>query len=112
MNFRMNKTLRFWVDVEYEKRKWEAGNRNKHRLIAEILQEFEQRGDAIPECQQENRLEAESVDAHAPCRRRTRRGRRPGGFPLMAEATLLNSNPSYSLFLSRQCTHHPILRLA
>ena len=47
MNFRMDKTLRFWVDVAYEERKWEAGNRPKHQLIAQILREFERRGDAM-----------------------------------------------------------------
>jgi hypothetical protein len=47
MKFRMNKTLQFWVDVAYEERKWDAGNRTKHQLIAEILRDFEQRGDAM-----------------------------------------------------------------
>jgi hypothetical protein len=47
MNFRMDRTLRFWVDVAYEERKWEVGNRTKHRLLVEILREFEQRGDAM-----------------------------------------------------------------
>jgi hypothetical protein len=43
----MDKTLRFWVDVAYERKKWEHPNRTKHQLIAEILREFEQRGDAM-----------------------------------------------------------------
>jgi hypothetical protein len=47
MKLRMDETLRFWVDVAFENRKWEAGNRTKHQLIAEILQEYEQRGDAM-----------------------------------------------------------------
>jgi hypothetical protein len=47
MNFRMDKTLRFWVDVAYEERKWEARNRTKRQLLAEILHNFEQRGDAM-----------------------------------------------------------------
>jgi hypothetical protein len=47
MKLRMHKTLNYWVDVAYEKRKWEAGNPTKAQLVAEILQEFEQRGDAM-----------------------------------------------------------------
>jgi hypothetical protein len=47
MKLRMEKTLQFWVDVAYERRKWERPNRTKHQLVAEILQEFEQRGDAM-----------------------------------------------------------------
>jgi hypothetical protein len=43
----MEKTLQFWVDVAYEERKWEAGNPTKNQLIAEILQEYERRGDAM-----------------------------------------------------------------
>jgi hypothetical protein len=47
MNFRMDKTLRFWVDVAYEERKWEARNRTKRQLVAQILRKYEQRGDAL-----------------------------------------------------------------
>ncbi len=43
----MEKTLQFWVDVAYEERKWEAGNRTKPQLLAEILREYEARGDAM-----------------------------------------------------------------
>jgi hypothetical protein len=41
MKFRMDKTLRFELDIAYEERKWEAGNRTKRQLIAEILRDFE-----------------------------------------------------------------------
>jgi len=43
----MNKTLEFWVDVAYERKQWEHPNCTKHQLIAEILRDFEQRGDAM-----------------------------------------------------------------
>ncbi len=41
MNFRMDKTLRFWVDCSYEDKKCETANRTKAELIAEILREYE-----------------------------------------------------------------------
>jgi hypothetical protein len=47
MKLRMEKTLQFWVDVAYERKKWEYPNRIKHQLITEILRDFEQRGDAM-----------------------------------------------------------------
>ena len=47
MKFRMDKTLRFWVDCSYEDRKHENPNRTKTHLIAEILCEYERHGDAM-----------------------------------------------------------------
>jgi hypothetical protein len=47
MNFRMDKTLRFWVDCSYEDRKHENANRTRAELIAEILCEYECHGDAM-----------------------------------------------------------------
>jgi hypothetical protein len=47
MKFRMDKTLQFWVDVAYEERKWDAGNLTKHQLLAQILRQYERRGDAM-----------------------------------------------------------------
>jgi hypothetical protein len=47
MKFRMNKTLRFWVDCSYEDKKHETLNRTRAELIAEILREYEQCGDAM-----------------------------------------------------------------
>jgi hypothetical protein len=47
MKLRMEKTLQFWVDVEYERLKWDHPNCTKHQLIVEILQKFEQHGDAM-----------------------------------------------------------------
>jgi predicted transcriptional regulator len=47
MTFRMDKTLRFWVDCSYEDRKHENANRTRAELIAEILREYECHGDAM-----------------------------------------------------------------
>ena len=47
MKFRMDKTLRFWVDCSYEDRKHENANRTRAELIAEILREYERSGDAM-----------------------------------------------------------------
>ena len=47
MKFRMDKTLRFWVDCSYEDKKHENPNRTKAELIAEILREYERSGDAM-----------------------------------------------------------------
>ena len=47
MKFRMDKTLRFWVDCSYEDKKCENANRTRAELIAEILGEYEQCGDTM-----------------------------------------------------------------
>jgi predicted transcriptional regulator len=47
MKFRMDTTLRFWVDCSYEDRRYEKANRTRAELIAEILREYEQCGDAM-----------------------------------------------------------------
>jgi hypothetical protein len=47
MKFRMDATLRFWVECEYEHRKFGAANRAKTELIAEILRDYERCGDAM-----------------------------------------------------------------
>ena len=47
MKLRMEKTLRFWVDVAYEHIKSEHINLTKRQLLAEILREYERRGDAM-----------------------------------------------------------------
>jgi hypothetical protein len=46
MKFRMDATLRFWVDCEYEMIRSEA-NRTREELIAEILREYERSGDVM-----------------------------------------------------------------
>ena len=43
MKFRMDKTLRFWVDCSYEDKRHENANRTRAELIAEILGEYERR---------------------------------------------------------------------
>ena len=47
MKFSMDATLRFWVDCSYEDKTYENANRTRAELIAEILREYEQAGDAM-----------------------------------------------------------------
>ena len=47
MKFRMTKVLRFWVDVEYERIKNHHPGRPRTELIAQILREFEEAGEAM-----------------------------------------------------------------
>jgi hypothetical protein len=43
----MSRVLRFWVDVEFERIKNHAIGRSRTELIARILREFEEAGDAM-----------------------------------------------------------------
>jgi hypothetical protein len=47
MELRMNKTLRFWVDAAYEHIKRHHPYLTKRQRVAQILREYERRGDAI-----------------------------------------------------------------
>jgi hypothetical protein len=47
MQFRVTKVLRLWVDVEYEAVKNHHPDRPRSDLIAQILREFEEAGDAM-----------------------------------------------------------------
>jgi hypothetical protein len=47
MHFLMEKTLRFWVDVAVEHIKSDDANLTKRQLVAQILREYERRGDAM-----------------------------------------------------------------
>jgi hypothetical protein len=47
MKIRMTKTLRFWVDVEHPHIKNENTGPTKAELIAKILRDFEEAGDAM-----------------------------------------------------------------
>ena len=47
MKFRMDKTLRFWVDCSYEEKRHENANRTRAELTAEILRDYERHGDAM-----------------------------------------------------------------
>jgi hypothetical protein len=47
MKFRMTKVLRFWVDVEYDDIRDLAPDPPRTELIAKILREFEEAGDAM-----------------------------------------------------------------
>ena len=43
----MDKTLRFWVDAAYEDIKSDHRDVTKQQLVAQILREYERRGDAL-----------------------------------------------------------------
>jgi hypothetical protein len=47
MKLRMTKKLKFWVDVACEQRKVRTSGTTGQALIAEVLHEFEQAGDAM-----------------------------------------------------------------
>jgi hypothetical protein len=47
MKIRMDKTLQFWVDVAYENIKSDHPKLTKRRLIAQILHQYQERGDAM-----------------------------------------------------------------
>jgi hypothetical protein len=47
MNLRMTKKLKFWADVACEQRKAQTTRESRHALVYEVLQEFEQAGDAM-----------------------------------------------------------------
>ena len=47
MKIQMDRTLRFWVDVAYENIKSDHPKLTKRQLIAEILHQYQERGDAM-----------------------------------------------------------------
>ena len=47
MHFRMEKTLRFWVDCSYEDQRHDNSDRTKNELIADILHDYERSGHAM-----------------------------------------------------------------
>ena len=47
MKIRMDRPLRFWVDVAYENIKFDHPKLNKRQLIAQILHQYQERGDAM-----------------------------------------------------------------
>jgi hypothetical protein len=47
MKTRMDKILRFWVDCEYDESRGNASGGNRAQLIANILREYEEAGDAM-----------------------------------------------------------------
>ena len=47
MKRRMEKTLKFWVDAAYEEIKRDHANLTRRQLLAQILQQYERRGDAL-----------------------------------------------------------------
>ena len=47
MKLRISKTLKLWVDVECEQRKTRISSKSKQALIAEVLHEWEEAGEAM-----------------------------------------------------------------
>jgi hypothetical protein len=47
MKLRMIKKLKFWVDVACEQRKEPTSPKGKQALVAKVLSEFEEAGDAM-----------------------------------------------------------------
>jgi hypothetical protein len=47
MKFRMDKTLRFWVDAAAEHIKSGNAKLSRRQRVAQILREYERRGDAL-----------------------------------------------------------------
>ena len=47
MKFRISKTLKFWVDVACEQRKAQTPRKSKRALIAQVLHEWEEAGEAM-----------------------------------------------------------------
>jgi acid phosphatase class B len=47
MKLRMTKTLRFWANVAAEHAKSDLPKLTKRQLVAQILREYERRGDAM-----------------------------------------------------------------
>jgi hypothetical protein len=56
MKFRMDKTLWFWVDVAVEHIKSDHANLTKRQLVAQILREYERRGDAVRSLNKDGRI--------------------------------------------------------
>jgi hypothetical protein len=56
MKFRMDKTLRFWVDVAHEHIKPAHDNLTKLQLVAQILRKDEERGDAMRGLDKQGRI--------------------------------------------------------
>ena len=47
MKTRISKTLKFWIDVACEQRKAQTPGKSKQSLIAEVLHEWEEAGEAM-----------------------------------------------------------------
>ena len=47
MNKRLDRLLRFWIDVEYERRKNLVAGRSKSEITKEIILEYERAGHAM-----------------------------------------------------------------
>jgi hypothetical protein len=56
MKIPMDKTLRFWVDVAYDEIKLDHIDLTKRQLVAQILRQYERRGDAMRHLDKQGRI--------------------------------------------------------
>jgi hypothetical protein len=56
MKFRMDATLRFWVDVACEDIKADHIDLTKRQLVAQILRQYQERGDAMRHLDNEGKI--------------------------------------------------------
>jgi hypothetical protein len=56
MKFRMDKTLRFWVDVACRHIERDQAKLTNGQLVAQILREYERRGDALRSLNKDGRI--------------------------------------------------------
>ena len=98
MKFRMDKTLRFWVDCSYEDKRRETANRPRAELISEILRVYETHGDVMRYLTAAGKLawKATPLLLQKTGRRRTRDPGRYGGSALMPRVTAVESDPPVS----------------
>jgi hypothetical protein len=56
MNLRLSKTLKLWVDVACEERRAQTPVRSRQALIAKVLREWEEAGDAMRYLNRDGRI--------------------------------------------------------
>ena len=61
MKFLLDATLRFWVDVVYENIKSDHPKLTKRQLIAQILHQYQERGDAMRYLAANGKIDRKSV---------------------------------------------------
>jgi hypothetical protein len=61
----ISNTLKFWVDVACEQRKTRTPSKSKHALIAQVLLEFEEAGDAMRYLDRKGRIYWKATESMA-----------------------------------------------
>jgi hypothetical protein len=64
MKFRMDEPLRFWVDVAYDDIKADHIDLTKRQLVAQILRQYERRGDAMRHLDKDGAMSAYDPQRH------------------------------------------------